>query len=128
MPDATKRIWASDLTQLRVGRCMMHAAIFIDACSCLLVGIRLSNTWDAELCLKTLADVCSRYGCPAVFHCDDKGAQFTSRCFRDDLRSHGNKQSMTGNRGCKGNVLAERVIWIAVVYSTPTRIIGPVPN
>ncbi len=110
MPDAPNRIWASDLSLLRVGRGMMHAAIIIDVFSRLFVGIRLSNTPDAELLLNALAEACSRYGCPAVFH-SDKGAQYTSRRFRDELRRRGIKQSMTGNRGWKDNVVSECVIW-----------------
>ncbi len=110
MPAAPNRIWASNLTQMRVDRGMMHVAIIIDACSRLIVGIRLSNTPDAALCLKAFAHACSHYGCSVVFH-SDKGAQFTSRCFRDGLRRHGIKQSMTGCHGWKDNVFAERVIW-----------------
>ncbi len=72
MPSAPNRIWSSDLTLLRVGRGIMHAAIIIEVCSRLIVGIRLSNTPDAELCLNTLAQACSRYGCPTVLH-NDKG-------------------------------------------------------
>ncbi len=60
--------------------------------------------------LITLAEACSRYGCPKVFH-SDKGAQCTPRRFRDDLRLSGIKQRMTGDRGWNDNVITERVIW-----------------
>ncbi len=55
IPAAPNPIWVSDLTQLHVGRGIMHAAIIIDVSSCLLVGVRLSNTPDAELCRNILA-------------------------------------------------------------------------
>ncbi len=56
MPDAPNRILARDLTQQRVGQGMMNAAIILDACSCMLVGIRLLITPDDEWCLNTLVE------------------------------------------------------------------------
>ncbi len=102
-PSAPNRVWASDLTQLQVSSGLMHAAVIIDLNARLVVGCRLSNTADTELCLNALADACRVYGCPAIFH-SDKGSQFTSRSFRSELRSRGINPSMTGRRDWKCNV------------------------
>ncbi len=53
---------------------------------------------------------CRNQGCTAIFH-SDKGAQYTSRCFKSALRQLGIKQSMTGAKCWKDNIFVERFIW-----------------
>ncbi len=99
-------MWASDLTQLQIGKGLMHAAFIIDSNTRFIAGFDLSNTADTEMCLNVLEQAIRDHDCPAIFH-SDKGAQYTSRRFKSALRQLGIKQSMTGDKGWKDNIFME---------------------
>jgi putative transposase len=75
---------------------------------------RLSNTLDADFCVRALEDALARFGRPAIFN-TDQGSQFTSTAFTSVLQRTGVRISMDGRGRWLDNVFIER-LWRSLKY------------
>ena len=75
---------------------------------------RLSNTMDADFCIKALKDALTHYGKPDIFN-TDQGSQFTSQGFTGALDAADIKISMDGRGRCMDNIFIER-LWRSLKY------------
>jgi len=96
------QVWAADITYIPMARGFLY-----------LVAWKLSNTLDADFCLKALEEALGK-GRPEVFN-TDQGSQFTSDGFTGLLEQHGTRISMDGKGRCTDNIFVER-LWRTVKY------------
>lgn len=75
---------------------------------------RISNTLDADFCIKALKDALAKYGAPEIFN-TDQGSQFTSHEFTQVLKDADVKISMDGRGRWIDNRMIER-LWRSLKY------------
>ena len=75
---------------------------------------RISNTLEAEFCVKALNEVMAKYGPPEIMN-TDQGSQFTSFAWADRLRRSGVRISMDGKGRFLDNIFVER-FWRSLKY------------
>jgi putative transposase len=108
------QVWAADITYLPVGRGWLYLVAVIDWASRAVLSWRLSNTLDADFCVRALEDALARYGRPEIFN-TDQGSQFTSAAFTGRLLEAGIRISMDGRGRWMDNVFVER-LWRSLKY------------
>lgn len=104
-PDQT---WVSDITYLKTTQGWVYLSVMIDLFSRKVVGWATSGSVDTELVLRSL-EMGIRNRRPAkglVVH-SDQGCQYTSRRFRQRLKSEGLRSSMGLVGTCWDNAVAE---------------------
>jgi len=74
----------------------------------------LSDSLDADFCVKALRKAIVNYGSPEIMN-TDQGAQFTSKAWIQVLSEYGIKISMDGQGRALDNVIIERP-WRSVKY------------
>ena len=75
---------------------------------------RLSNSMDADFCVKALKEALTKYGKPEIFN-TDQGSQFTSGAWIDALTDAKIKISMDGKGAWRDNRMIER-LWRSLKY------------
>jgi len=108
------QVWQVDITYLRTSSGFMYLVALIDMYSRFVIGYRLSNSLNVELCLLALEDAVSKYGKPEIIN-SDQGSQFTSTDWVSKVSSEGIKISMTGKGRCNDNANIER-LWRSFKY------------
>ncbi len=107
------QVWAADITYIPMARGFLYLVAIMDWYSRYVVAWNLSNTLDADFCLKALEEALGK-GRPEVFN-TDQGSQFTSEGFTGLLEQHGTKISMDGKGRYIDNIFVER-LWRTVKY------------
>jgi putative transposase len=104
------QVWAADITYIPMTRGFMYLVAVMDWHSRKALSWRVSNTLDADFCVKTLEEAIDRFGTPEIFN-TDQGAQFTSSAFTDLLKHHNINISMDGRGRVQDNIFIERLWW-----------------
>ena len=107
------QVWAADITYIPMARGFLYLVAIMDWYSRYVVAWKLSNTLDADFCLKALEEALGK-GRPEVFN-TDQGSQFTSEGFTGLLEQHGTRISMDGKGRYTDNIFVER-LWRTVKY------------
>ena len=107
------QVWAADITYIPMARGFLYLVAIMDWYSRYVVAWNLSNTLDADFCLKALEEALGK-GRPEVFN-TDQGSQFTSGGFTGLLEQHGTRISMDGKGRYTDNIFVER-LWRTVKY------------
>src|SRR5512132_223860 len=107
-------VWAADITYIPIGRGFLYLVAIIDWASRAVLAWRLSNTLDADFCVRALEDALARFGAPEIFN-TDQGSQFTSTAFTSVLQRTGVRISMDGRGRWLDNVFIER-LWRSLKY------------
>lgn len=102
------RVWAGDITYLRVGRKWYYLSIFIDLFSRIVVGWDLSDSLERHSTIKSLnkAILRRRPDRGLMVH-SDRGIQYASGDFRKHLENNGFIQSMSRKGNCWDNAVVE---------------------
>ena len=104
------QVWVCDITYIRLVKGFCYLALVTDAYSRKIVGYDVSDTLELAGCLGAfkLAQKTAR---PAVglIHHSDRGSQYCSREYVEELLKHGVLLSMTEENHCYENAMAERV-------------------
>lgn len=109
------QVWATDLTYIPVRGGFLYLMAIIDLHSRYIVGWSLSNTMEADWCVKTLREAVERHGCPEILN-TDQGSQFTSEAFTKCVTKElGIRLSMDGKGRAIDNVFIER-FWRSIKY------------
>ena len=110
------QVWCADITYVRMPRGHAYLCAVMDWYSRKVLGWRVSNTMDAELCLGALSDAVegSAGRLPEIFN-TDQGSQFTSERWTGRLEELGIAISMDGKGRWMDNVFIER-LWRSVKY------------
>lgn len=102
--------WASDLTYVRTDQGFQFAALITDMYSRKIVGSVISDTLEAEGCLKALEMALRDLPAGArPIHHSDRGSQYCCHLYVERLQKAGLGISMTQEMHCYENALAERV-------------------
>lgn len=106
-------VWSTDLTYIPMASGFMYLIAVIDWFSRYVLAWGISNTQDADFCVRVLKKALLR-GTPKIFN-SDQGAQFTSEAFLQPLLDAKIAISMDGRGRALDNVFVER-LWRSVKY------------
>jgi putative transposase len=99
--------WVSDITYIPTAQGWLYLCVFIDLYSRMVVGWSMAANMKAELVLDAFNMGVERRGrAPIVAH-SDRGSQYASALFRDELAKHDCIQSMSRRGNCWDNAVAE---------------------
>jgi len=100
--------WLTDITQMKCSDGKLYLCPVLDCFDAVIVGFSFANHMRAELCTAALNSAVKRYkpekGC--IAH-SDRGSQFTSHLFRENLAVKGFAQSMGRSGSCFDNARME---------------------
>ena len=104
------QVWVSDITYIRTVKGFCYLALITDMYSRKIVGYDISDSLELTGCLRTLQKAL-RHARPAVglVHHSDRGIQYCSNQYVNELKKHKVKISMTEENHCYENAIAERV-------------------
>jgi transposase InsO family protein len=104
------QVWVADITYIRTIRGFCYLALITDMYSRKIVGYDISDSLELAGCLRALKTA-RRQARPAagLVHHSDRGFQYCSNQYVDELKKHGIQISMTEENHCYENAIAERV-------------------
>ena len=95
--DAPNQRWASDITYISTHQGWLYLAVVMDLYSRRIVGWSMSRWMSRRIVLAALRmAIDARQPEGALIHHSDRGGQYTSDDFRDELARHGIECSMSG--------------------------------
>jgi putative transposase len=104
------QVWVSDITYIRTVSGFCYLALITDLYSRKIVGYDMSDSLELAGCLRALqkARKAARPAAGLVHH-SDRGIQYCSNQYVDELKKYGIQISMTEENHCYENAIAERV-------------------
>jgi len=107
---APNQVWVSDITYIRTINGFCYLALITDMYSRKIVGYDISDSLELAGCLRALkrALQTSRPAAGLVHH-SDRGIQYCSNQYVNELKKRNIKISMTEENHCYENAIAERV-------------------
>jgi len=106
--DAPNRRWAADITYISTGEGWLYLAVVMDLYSRRIVGWSMSRWMSRRIVVAALRmAIDARQPEGALIHHSDRGSQYTSDDFRDELAKHGIDCSMSGSGNCYDNAAVE---------------------
>lgn len=104
------QVWVSDITYLRLQKGFCYLALITDVYSRKIIGYHVNKTLELNGCLKALKMAYSqRKNKYDTIHHSDRGIQYCSKQYVEQLRGQGIKISMAEAGNCYENAMAERV-------------------
>jgi len=101
-------VWVSDITYVWTHRGWMYLCVILDLWDRKVVGWSMGKRLIAELAIRALDKaVMLRQPVKGLLFHSDRGVQFASEGFRDQLHQHGMVQSMSRKGDCWDNAVAE---------------------
>ena len=106
--EAPNQRWAADITYISTAQGWLYLAVVMDLYSRRIVGWSMSRWMSRRLVVDALrmALAARRPEGPLIHH-SDRGGQYTSDDFRDELAKHGIACSMSGSANCYDNAVVE---------------------
>ncbi len=106
--DAPNQVWAADITYVSTREGWLYLAVVMDLHSRRIVGWSMSRWMSRRIVLAALRmAIDARQPEGALIHHSDRGSQYTSDDFRDELARHGIECSMSGSGNCYDNAAVE---------------------
>lgn len=104
------QVWVADITYIRTIKGFCYLALITDLYSRKIIGHDLSDSLELAGCLRALKKA-MWHARPAagLIHHSDRGVQYCSHMYVNELKRHGIKISMTEEKHCYENAIAERV-------------------
>ncbi len=104
----TDQVYASDVTYIWTREGWLYLAVVIDLCSRRVVGWSMSTRMKAQLVCDALQmAIWQRKPKAGLIHHSDRGSQYASKAFRQLLKAHGFKGSMSRKGDCWDNAVVE---------------------
>ena len=111
LPTSPCRAWAGDITYIPIEGGWVYLAVVIDLCTRQIVGWSLADNMRAGLVTGALEKALeTRHVQPGFIFHSDRGSQYGSRMFREQLASYSARQSMSGRANPYDNAWTESVI------------------
>ncbi len=106
--NAPNTVWATDITYLKVGRQWYYLTVFLDLFSRQIVGWDLSGSLERHSVIRAFnkAIIRRRPGKGLMIH-SDRGVQYASQDFKNELKKHAFIQSMSRKGDCWDNAVVE---------------------
>jgi putative transposase len=105
---AVNRVWVGDITHIPTRAGPLYLATVLDLGSRRCVGWAMQDTMEVELVLSALRMACeARRPAPGLIFHSDRGSQYASGEYREELATHGMVASMSGRGDCYDNAVAE---------------------
>jgi putative transposase len=102
------RVWLGDISYIPTDQGFLYLAAMKDLCTKKIVGWSMSATIDASLTVAALVMACARQEpAPGLIVHTDRGSQYASQAFRDQLSKHRMVQSMSRRGNCYDNAPME---------------------
>ena len=100
--------YVADITYIWTQEGWLYLAVVIDLCSRKVVGWSMGSRMKAQLvCDALIMAIWQRQPKAGLIHHSDRGAQYASKDFRQLLKAHGHKGSMSRKGNCWDNAVAE---------------------
>lgn len=99
--------WLTDITEVPCSDGKLYLAAVLDCFDGSICGFKMDDNMRAELCAGAFRDACRRYGAREMILHSDRGSQYTSNYFRDELAKYEATQSMSGTGRCYDNARME---------------------
>jgi putative transposase len=100
--------WVADMTAVSTKQGWLYLAVIVDLYSRKVVGWSMSRNMNRRTVVDALRmAVAAREPAAGLIHHSDRGAQYTSDDFRDELEKHNIECSMGGIGSCYDNAVAE---------------------
>jgi putative transposase len=109
------QVWCSDITYIPMQYGFMYLVAVMDWWSRYVLSWALSNTMEAEFCIRAWEQAMAHAGRAPLISNTDQGSQFTSPGFIDAVQSAGAEVSMDGRGRWIDNRFIER-LWRSVKY------------
>jgi putative transposase len=107
-PGAPDHVWVSDITYLPTEEGWQYLAVVMDLFSRRVVGWATADTLETSLISKALERAIRLRGhSPGLIHHSDRGCQYASRDYRNQLSSAGICASMSRTGNCYDNATME---------------------
>jgi putative transposase len=106
--------WCSDITYIKLPQGFVYLVVIVDIYSRCILDYEISNTLEAEFCIRCLQRCLKKYGKPAIFN-TDQGVQYTSEAWINLLTGSDIWVSMDGKGRWADNIWVER-IWRTIKY------------
>ena len=101
-------VWVGDITYLRTGAGFAYLAVLIDLYSRRVVGWAVADHMRTELIQEALCRALTTRNPPAgLIHHSDRGSQYASAAYREDLENAHAVPSMSRKGDCWDNAVAE---------------------
>ena len=101
------KVWVSDITYLWTDEGWLYLAIFLDLFSRMVVGWSMSERMTSDLVISAFQMGQKRRGEVSPLIHSDRGSQYASSSFREQLRVCSCRQSMSRKGNCWDNAVAE---------------------
>ena len=107
---APNQVWVADITYIRTINGFCYLALITDMFSRKIVGYDISDSLELAGCMRALKMALAK-ALPAdgLVHHSDRGIQYCSNQYVDELKKRAIKISMTEENHCYENAIAERV-------------------
>lgn len=94
----------TDITEVQCSDGKLYVSPVLDCCNGEIIALEMRDNMKKELCIDTVKQLCRMYGNlrNVILH-SDRGSQYTSADFRDELKKHGIIQSLSGTGHCYDN-------------------------
>jgi transposase InsO family protein len=102
--------WLTDISEVPTADGKLYISPILDCFDGQIVGLAMADHMRKELCIKAFKQACMRYNAYEMIFHSDRGSQFTSQKFREELQAHGAIQSMSGTGRCYDNARMESFI------------------
>ena len=100
--------WVADMTSVSTKQGWLYLSIVLDLYSRKVVGWSMSRNMTRRTVIDALRmAVAAREPSAGLIHHSDRGAQYTSEDFRDELEKHNIECSMSSTGSCYDNAVAE---------------------
>jgi transposase InsO family protein len=105
-----EEVFVSDITYVKSREQTHYLSLVTDVYSRKIVGYHLSDDLSAESVVEALKMAArNRVSDQPLIHHSDRGLQYASAVYQNELRRHGITPSMTDGYDCYQNALAERI-------------------
>lgn len=102
------QLWTSDITYIRTDQGWLYLAIFLDACSRRIVGWSMHHRISDNLIINAFKQACThRRPKPGLIVHSDRGSQYCSVSFKEQLALNQCIQSMSKTGNCYDNAITE---------------------
>ncbi len=104
------QVWVSDITYIRTVKGFCYLALITDLYSRKIIGYDISDSLELTGCLRALKKALYHARPKAgLIHHSDRGVQYCSHMYVNELKKRGIQISMTQENHCYENAVAERV-------------------